>query len=87
MSRYTVHHEDKALAAGHDHATGSFVMIWDLTKPCGREPEVDNMLVDEDEMFTGLTHDKMLAVMKEHGFTMDELLAAEGEARRLEGVE
>lgn len=73
MSRYEVHHEDKALAFGNDHACGEYLMIWDLSK--GSMPEPENILVDEDR-FTGLTRDKMEKLVKKHGFNLQELKEA-----------
>ena len=72
MSRYVVHHENKSLAFGNDHACGEFLMIWDTTGKYS-EPDPDNVLVDEDVLFTGLTQEKMLLLLKEHGFTKQEL--------------
>ena len=72
MSRFEIYHEKKALAFGNDHACGEYLMIWDLTKGY-REPDPDNILVDEDTKLTGFTKDKMLKLIAEHGFEIGEL--------------
>jgi len=69
-TRYEIYHKDKGLAFGNDHACGEFLQIWDLSK--GKQPDVDNILVDEDR-FTGFNPPKMLKLLKEHGFALDEL--------------
>jgi len=71
MSRYEIYHEDKALAFGTDHACGEYLQIWTLDK--GRMPDVKNIIVDEDTVLTGMSRGKMLALLKEHGFTEDEM--------------
>ena len=71
MSRHEIYHNDKGLAFGRDHACGEYLQIWDLSK--GRCPDVDNILVDEDTVLTGLTQDKMLSLVEEHGFEQHEL--------------
>jgi len=79
MSRYEIYHEDKGLAFGSDHACGEYLQIWlipvdseerKLQKQFG--PDSEEMLVDEDK-FTGFDRDKMLALIKEHGFDLSEL--------------
>lgn len=71
MSRYEIYHKDKALAFGSDHACGEYLQIWDITKD--RMPDDENILVDEDTKLTGLTQEKMLALVEDHGFTQNEL--------------
>lgn len=73
MSRYEIYHEDdkKALAFGSDHACGEYLMIWDTSEY--REPDGENVLIDEDTILTGLTKEKMEVLVEEHGFTMAEL--------------
>lgn len=74
MSRYVVHHDKKSLAFGNDHACGEFLMIWDTTKYS--EPDDENVLVDEDVLFTNLTKQKMINLLEKHGFTQEELMEA-----------
>ncbi len=80
MSRYTVLHEDKGLAFGSDHACGEFLMIWvrpndpDVRKEQDNfGPDPEEVIIDEDTMFTGLTREKYLSILKEHGFNESEL--------------
>lgn len=63
--------EKKSLAFGTDRATGAFLQIWDTTKY--PDPDDENLLVDEDEVMTGLTKEKFLALVEKHGFTEAEL--------------
>jgi hypothetical protein len=74
MSRFEIHHEKKSLAFGNDHACGEYLMIWDTSQY--REPDGDNVLVDEDTRFTGLTKERMEQLVQEHGFKIDELIEA-----------
>lgn len=74
MSRFEVYHKDKALAFGNDHACGEYIQIWDITKQ--REPDDTNVLVDEDTRLTGLTKDRMMKLIQEHGFAEHELKKA-----------
>lgn len=69
--RYEIYHTTKAIAFGIDYACGEFLQIWDITKY--REPDVDNILVDEDVKLTGLTRDRVLKILSEHGFTEEEM--------------
>lgn len=81
MSRFTVLHQDKGLAFGNDHATGEFLQIWlrpsdpekrRLQDQFGVDP--NEMLVDKDTMFhQDFNREVMLKLIKEHGFTSDEL--------------
>ena len=82
MSRYEVYHKDKGLAFGSDHACGVYLQIWQrpdspnersLQDRVGPNPE--DMLVDEDTL-TGLTSDKKLEIIEQHGFTLFELEAS-----------
>ena len=79
MSRYTVTHDDKALAFGTDHVCGDFLIIW--SRPADNTPRLeqdemgpdpDEILVDEDNS-TNLTRQRMLLLLDVHGFTLDEL--------------
>lgn len=74
MSRFEIYHEDKALAFGNDHACGEYIQIWDTTKYS--MPDCDNVLVDEDTLLTGLTREKMMKLIQEHGFTEREMANA-----------
>ena len=84
MSRYEVLHKDKGLAFGHDHPCGEFLMIWqrptdskerELQDKFGPDPE--EMLVDVDTMFNkDFNRDKMIELIIEHNFTINELKQA-----------
>ena len=71
MSRHEVYKGTKGLAFGNDHACGEYLQIWDAS--VYREPDGENILVDEDTFLTRLTREKMLQLIKEHGFTEDDL--------------
>lgn len=80
MSRFQVMHQDKGLAFGDDHACGEFLMIWIRpTDPSERDaqdifgPDPEEVIVDEDTVLTGLTREKYLALLAEHGFSEEEL--------------
>jgi hypothetical protein len=85
MSRYEVKHSDKGLAFGRDHACGEFLMIWRRpTNPAERQkqdamgPDPDEVLVDKDTLFDrDFDRPAMLRLIAKHGFTLDELQAAE----------
>ena len=76
MSRYEIHHENKSLAFGNDHACGEYIMIWDTSKYS--EPDSDNILVSEDVLFTNLTQERMIKLIEKHGFTKEEITEARG---------
>jgi len=69
--RYEIFKNGKGLAFGKDHACGDFIQIWDASK--STIPDVDNVLVDEDVLLTGLTRERMMELLKEHGFTEEDL--------------
>lgn len=73
--RYEIYHKEdkKALAFGRDHAVGDFLQIWSTSE--SREPDSDNILVDEDTL-SGLTRERMLELLAEHGFDESELAEA-----------
>lgn len=80
MSRFEVRHQDKGLAFGNDHACGEFLMIW--KRPTDEKerqsqdafgPDPEEVIVDEDTLFTGFTRERYLALLAEHGFTEGEL--------------
>ena len=84
MSRIEVWHKDKGLAFGNDHFTGNFIQIWKRPKDpeerklqdtFGMNPE--DMLVDEDERFTGLNRTSLCRLIKKHGFTEEELVGCD----------
>jgi len=71
ICRFEIYHKEKALAFGSDHVCGEYLQIWDITED--RMPDEDNILVDEDTKITGMTRDKMMKLIREHGFTEKEL--------------
>lgn len=79
--RYTVLHDDKGLSFGQDHACGEFLQVWtrpqdevDRGKQDQYGPDPDEMLVDEDAKFTGFTRERMMRLLEDHGFTVEELM-------------
>lgn len=78
MSRREVYHEGKAMALGRDHVCGVFLQIWalDETKPATaleNLPDDDNLLVNEDEVFDGLTRARVEQLAADHGFKLEEV--------------
>jgi hypothetical protein len=71
MGRKEFRKNGKGVACGIDHTCGLFLQIWDLKK--GEMPDTDNILVDEDAMFTKLTVEKMHKILLEHGFMLDDI--------------
>jgi hypothetical protein len=76
--RIEVLHEDKGLAFGKDNACGDFLQIW--IRPANPEERKtqdqfgpEDLIVDEDTVFTCLTGEIMEKIVVEHGFTMEEL--------------
>ena len=68
MSRYKVtatipSGETAEAAYGYDHATGYFIQVFD-------PKDEDNLLVDEDSMFTGLGNYKLLALLDHYHITI-----------------
>lgn len=77
--RIEIKHENKGLAFGYDHALGEFLQIW--KRPDDPEelrlidtygPDDEDMLVDED-VTTGFSKEKLIALLNEHGFSYNEL--------------
>ena len=63
MSRHVINKEDgKDIAYGHDHAMGYFFQVFDGVDEDGE----DNLVVNEDSMFTGMSNGRMLELMEEH---------------------
>lgn len=84
MPRYEVYHEDYGLAFGDDRACGEFLQIWKRPKDpeerrlqdtFGMNPE--EVLVDEDR-HTQFSKEKMLTLIAEYGFSIDELKQKKG---------
>lgn len=79
--RYEILHKEKGLSFGYDHACGEFLQIWtrpvDLKERMNQDkygPDPEEMLIDEDTKFTRLTREKMMQLVQEHGFTIEELM-------------
>lgn len=72
--RYTILHQDKGLAFGYDAVCGEFLRIWEIANP-------NKLLVDLDSSFfvESFSKNKILELLKEHGFTEDELSTIEKE--------
>lgn len=83
MARYEIYHDDKGLSFGHDHVCGEYLQIWTRPDDPGERKQQDEfgpdeLVVDEDNM-TVFTRERMLELIKEHGFELSELKAkAEG---------
>lgn len=73
-NRTEIKHPTKklSLAYGKDHACGWFVQVWDTTDY--PKPDCDNILVDKDAMFDGLTQADIVAVAQQFGFPTDAFL-------------
>ncbi len=78
MSRYTISHQDKALAFGKDHACGLFLQIWSRPKDASKRklqdvigPEGEDMLVDKDDI-DDFSDDDVLDLIEAHGFELSE---------------
>lgn len=71
VSRYEIYKGTRGLAFGTDHACGDYIQIWDTSMY--REPDDDNIIIDEDQKLTGLTKERFLSIIKEHGFTEEDI--------------
>lgn len=61
-----------SLAYGNDHAVGWFVQVWDTNKY--PEPDCDNIIVDRDAMFNGITQSDIVKVAEQYGFPTESIM-------------
>lgn len=74
--RKEIFKEKTALAYGHDHAVGNFVMIWKINpkyplKHIENEPDDTNLIVDRDEFFGKLSESEVVRIAKQYGFKVN----------------
>lgn len=65
MSRREKYGERFAIAFGVDHAMGNYVMVWDRSDY--DEPDVENVVVDEDRFTGAVTPDRIISLGSEYG--------------------
>jgi hypothetical protein len=64
MSRHIIELEDgKEIAYGHDHAVGYFFQVFDGETDDGE----DNLVINEDSVFTQMSNGRMMELMIQHG--------------------
>jgi hypothetical protein len=54
--------DNKSVAYGYDHETGYFFQVFGE----GKRNEVDQLILDECSMFSGMSNAKMIELMKEY---------------------
>ena len=67
MSRYSkVINEEESIAFGHDHLEGYFFQHFKR-----REDGEDDLIVDESSLFTMMSNEKMIELLKEYDCSQD----------------
>ncbi len=71
VSRFEKYNKDEqtAMSFGYDHACGWFIQIWSTNDY--EQPDPDNILVDKDQRFNGITGpEDIIRIAAEHNFTL-----------------
>lgn len=68
MSRFQEQNQKYEIAYGQDHICGLFIQVFDRASLF---VDKENVLVDLDEVFDGLTPEKMAEIAEEYGFHIE----------------